>query len=354
MQYFLRLLPMIVKPAEDLPVIRNSEAFSYLGHNVKAFGLVLAVLINRLWAALIIQKNLTQVSRKTIGLLMAACCLILTTSNSEAGLGWTLAEFERQYGKPVLDQEQIAGRTGYVFTGEGYIIAAFLRDTQVSRILYICRAGSVLDREKARALLVANAPDATWDETSKYEADNSYRVKGIKDGRESYYASLTGDGQMLAIWTKEDDEAGSIKRRLDSPSVSSVVGSVSAVGGLSEKSTGETTAGPVPSVDRELTSEKNPPEVPAPVTASSPAKRRAPTHAPHPKIAQARLRSSIPRHEIFHVATINAKTRSTASSRQHTGTPGPAPTPLLMNAGTNLYNSDYTQPFKNAKKTPGP
>jgi hypothetical protein len=26
---------------------------------------------------------------------------------------------------------------------------------------------------------------------------------------------------------------------------------------------------------------------------------------------------------------------------------------LLMNAGTSLYNSDYTQPFKNAKKAPG-
>jgi hypothetical protein len=25
-----------------------------------------------------------------------------------------------------------------------------------------------------------------------------------------------------------------------------------------------------------------------------------------------------------------------------------------MNAGTGLYNSDYTQPFKDQKKTPGP
>jgi hypothetical protein len=341
---------MIVKRADDLPLISNSEAFSYLGQNVKAPGYGLAVLINRFWAALILQKSLTQVSRKTIRWLMGAFCLILTTSHSQAGLGWTLAEFEQQYGKPVLDQEQIAGRTGYVFTGEGYIIAAFLRDAQVSRILYICRAGSVLDREKARALLAANAPDATWDETAKNEADNSYRVKGIKDGQESYYASLTGDGQMLAIWTKEDDEAGSIKRRLDSPSVSSVVGSVSGVGGSpNEKSTGETTAGPGPSINRELTPEKNPPKPPAPVIASSSAKRQA----PHTKIAQAKLRSSVHRHEIFHVATINAKTRSTASSPQHAGAPHPTPTPLLMNAGTSLYNSDYTQPFKNAKKAPG-
>ena len=343
---------MIVKRADNLPVISNSEAFSCLGQDGKAPGFGRAILISRLWAALIIQKSLAQVSR-TIGLLMGAFCLILTTNHSQAGLGWTLAEFEQQYGKPVLDQEQIAGRTGYVFTGEGYIIAAFLRDAQVSRILYICRAGSVLDREKARALLVANAPDATWDETAKNEADNSYRAKGIKDGQESYYASLTGDGQMLAIWTKEDDEAGSIKRRLDSPSVSSVVGSVSGVGGSQEKSTGETTAAPGPSINRELTAEKNPPKAPAPVIASSSAKRQAPAHAPHTKIAQAKSRSSVPRHEIFHVATINAKTRSNASSPQHAGAPHPTPTPLLMNTGTSLYNSDYTQPFKNAKKVPG-
>jgi hypothetical protein len=342
---------MIVKRADDLPVISYSKAFSSLGQNLKAPGFFLAVLSNRLPAALIIQKGLTQISRKTIGLLMGTFCLILTTSHAQAGLGWTLAEFEQQYGKPVLDQEQIAGRKGFVFTGEGYIIAAFLHDTQVSRILYICRAGFVLDQEKARALLVANAPDATWDQTFKTEPDNSYRVRGIKDGQEGYYASLTGDGQMLAIWTKEDDEAGSIKRRLDSPSVSSVVGSVSGVGGSNEKSTGETTAGTEPSTDRELTPEKNPSDAPAPVTASSPAKRRTPAHAPH--LAQAKLRSSTPRHENFHVASIKAKTRSTASSPQHVGAPQPTPTPLLMNAGTSLYNSDYTQPFKNVKKVPG-
>jgi hypothetical protein len=344
---------MIVKRTDDLPVISNLEAFSYLDQNVKASEFFLGVVSNRLWAALIVRKGLTQMFRKIIGLLMGAFCLIVTTSHTQAGLGWTLAEFEQQYGKPVLDQEQIAGRKGYVFTGEGYIIAAFLHDTQVSRILYICRAGSVLDQEKARALLVANAPDATWDQTFKTEPDNSFRVRGTKDGQEGYYASLTGDGQMLAIWTKEDDEAGSIKRRLDSPSVSSVVGSVSGVEGSNEKSTGETTAGTVPSIDRELKPEKNPPNAPAPVTASSPATPRTPAHAPHPKIAQAKLRSSTPRHENFHVATIKAKTRSTASSPQHVGAPHPTPTPLLMNAGTSLYNSDYTQPFKNVKKLPG-
>jgi hypothetical protein len=89
---------MIVKRADDLPAISNSEAFPYLGQNVKTSGLVPAILINGLWAAIIVQKSLTQMSRKTIGLLMGAFCLILTTSHSQAGLGWTLAEFEQQYG----------------------------------------------------------------------------------------------------------------------------------------------------------------------------------------------------------------------------------------------------------------
>ena len=286
-------------------------------------------------------------ARKTIRLLIAALSLILTASHSHAGLGWTLAQFEQQYGKPVLDQEQIAGRIGYVFTGEDYIIAAFFRNTQVSRILYICRGGSVFDWGKARALLRANAPDAIWDDASKNEADNSYRVNGTKDGVESYYASLTDDGQMLAIWTKEDDEAGRTKPTLDTPSVSSVVSS-------NEKSTGEVTAGPVPSIDSELTPEKNHPDVPANATASSPAQRPASAHASRTKIARAKLRSSTSRREIFHVANFDAKTRSTAFVTSTCRGQHPAPTPLLMNAGTGLYNSDYTQPFKNPKKAPGP
>jgi hypothetical protein len=209
---------------------------------------------------------------------------------------------------------------------------------QVSRILYICRGGSVFDWGRARALLRANAPDAIWDEASKNEADNSYRVNGAKDGVESYYASLTDDGKMLAIWTKEDDEAGRTKPRLDTPSVSSGVGS-------NEKSTGEVTGGHVPSIDSELTPEINHPDVPANATSSSPAQRPAPAHASRTKIARVKLRSSLSRREIFHVANFDAKARSTAF---------PAPTPLLMNAGTSLYNSDYTQPFKNPKKAPGP
>ena len=332
------LLSMIAIHTDDLPVISDSEAFSYLGQNVKVPGLVFAVLVSRPGTASIVQESLTLVARKTIRLLMVALSLILTASHSHAGLGWTLAQFKQQYDKPVLDQEQIAGRIGYVFVGEDYIIATFFRNTQVSRILYICRGGSVFDWGRARALLRANAPDAIWDEASKNEADNSYRVNGAKDGVESYYASLTDDGKMLAIWTKEDDEAGRTKPRLDTPSVSSGVGS-------NEKSTGEVTGGHVPSIDSELTPEINHPDVPANATSSSPAQRPAPAHASRTKIARVKLRSSLSRREIFHVANFDAKARSTAF---------PAPTPLLMNAGTSLYNSDYTQPFKNPKKGPGP
>jgi hypothetical protein len=333
------LLSMIAIPADDLPVITDSETFSDLGQNVKVPSLLFGI-------AIIMQEGLTRAARRTVRLLIVAFSLILTAGHSQADLGWTLAQFEQQYGKPVLDQEQIAGRIGYVFTGEDYIIAAFFGNTQVLRILYICRGGSVLDWGRARALLRANAPDAIWDDASKNEADNSYRVNGTKDGVESYYASLSADGKMLAIWTKEDDEAERTKPRLETPSVSSVADS-------NEKNTGEITAGHRPSTESELTPEINHPEVPANATSSSPARQPASAHAFRTKIARVEFRSSMSRREIFHAANLDAKVRPTALSHQHAGG-HPAPTPLLMNAGTGLYNSEYTQPFKNQKKAPGP
>ena len=335
------LLSMIAMHTDHLPVISDSGGFSYLGRNRRAPSLIFAVMNRTLAAAFIIKGSLA--ARKTIQLLMAALILILTTSHSHAGLGWTLEQFKQQYGNPVLNQEQIAGRIGYVFRGEDYIIAAFFHNTQVSRILYICRCGSVLDWERARALLRANAPDANWDDASKNEADNSYRVDGIKDGLESYHASLAEDGKMLAIWTQEDDEALRTKPSLDTPSVHSVVGS-------NDKRTAEVSAGDVPS---ESTPEINYPDVPANATPSSPTKRPASTHASRTKIASAKLRSPVSRREIFHAANFDAKAQSTPASPPHAGSYHPAPTPLLMNAGTGLYNSDYTQPFKNQKKTPG-
>ena len=158
-----------------LPVINDSEALQYVGKAVEVRGLVFAVSIsplgtifthfgrghpNQTFVGFIAsaQESLTLVARKTITLFIAAVSLILTASHSHAGLGWTLAQFEQQYGKPVINQEQIGGRIGYAFRGKDYIIAAFFLNTQVSRIMYICRSGSVFSWGTARALLSANAP----------------------------------------------------------------------------------------------------------------------------------------------------------------------------------------------------
>ena len=156
--------------------------------------------------------------------------------------------------------------------------------------MYICRSGSVFNWARARALLGANAPDAIWGDASKNETDNSYRIIGTKDGMETDYASLTDDGTMLAIWTKEDDEAGRTSPKLDTPPLSSVLGS-------NEKSTGEITAGQASSIDSGLTPEINHPDVKANTTSWSPSQRPDSAHAAHTKIPKVRLRSSMhPRH----------------------------------------------------------
>jgi hypothetical protein len=222
----------------------------------------------------------------TIPLLIATLGLILTASHSHAGLGWSLAKFKQQYGKPVLNQEQIAGRIGYVFTAEDYIIAAFFLNRQVSRITYICRNDSVFNWGRARALLRANAPDAIWADASKNEADNSYRVNGTKDGMETYYASLTDDGKMLVIWTKEDDEAGRTSPKLDTPPLSSVMAA-------NEKSTGEITAGQAPSIDSESTPRINHSDLQVNATSWAPSQRPDSVHAAHTKIPAASTPTSV-------------------------------------------------------------
>jgi hypothetical protein len=116
------------------------------------------------------QESRTLVARKTILLLIAALSLFLTASHSHAGLGWTVAQFEQQYGKPALSQEQIAGRLGYVFKGEDYVIVAFFLNRHVSRIICICPSDSVFSWVRARALLGANAPDTIWGDAFKNEA----------------------------------------------------------------------------------------------------------------------------------------------------------------------------------------
>ena len=310
----LDLLPsMIATRADDLPVINDSEAFQYVGKAVAMCGLVSAAPISPHGTALInfgreylnqtitaliaiAQGSLTLLARITRPLLISALSLILSANHSHAALGWTLAQFEQQYGKPVLNQEQIAGRIGYVFTREDYIIAAFFLNRRVSRIMYICRSDSLFNWARARALLGANAPDAIWGDASKNETDNSYRIIGTKDGMETDYASLTDDGTMLAIWTKEDDEAGRTSPKLDTPSLPSVSGS-------NEKSTDEIPAGQASSIDSGLSPEIDHPDVKANTTSWSPSQRQDSAHAAHTKIPKVRLRSSVhPRH-------IDVKTR---------------------------------------------
>lgn len=235
-------------------------------------------------------------ARKTILLLLAALSLILTASHCDAGLGWTVAQCKQQYGEPVLNQEQIAGRIGYVFKGEDYIIAAFFLNRQVSRIIYFCPSGSVFSWVKARALLGANAPDAIWADFSKNEADNSYRTNGTKDGVETYYASLTDDGKMLGIWTKEDDdEVGKTRPELNTSPLSSAMGS-------NEKSTGEITTGQTPSIDSGLTPKINHTNVQANATSWSPSQRPDSAQAARTKIPK-RHRSSL------HPRYVDVKTR---------------------------------------------
>ena len=127
-------------------VINDPRAFQYVGKAVEVFGLVFSFFafpISPLGAACIsfgrenpnqtfagfisnAQESLTLVARKAMPLLISAVSLILTASHSHAALGWTLAQFGQQYGKPVIDQEQIAGRMGYVFAGQDYIRCCFL------------------------------------------------------------------------------------------------------------------------------------------------------------------------------------------------------------------------------------
>jgi hypothetical protein len=139
--------------------------------------------------------------------------------------------------------------------------------------MYICRSGSVFDWGKARALLSANAPDAIWADAFKNEADNSYRVIGKKDGAEVYYASLTNDGTMLGIWTKEDDETARISPKLDTPLLSGVTDS-------NEKSAGEITVGQAPSIGGGSTPKIDRPDVvQANATSWSPSQRLDSAHS---------------------------------------------------------------------------
>ena len=58
---------MIAIHADDLPVISDSEAFSYLGQNVKVPRVVFPALISRLGTAFVVEESLTLVARKPFG-----------------------------------------------------------------------------------------------------------------------------------------------------------------------------------------------------------------------------------------------------------------------------------------------
>jgi hypothetical protein len=237
------------------------------------------------------QESLMLVPRKTILSLLTALSLIFTVSHSSAGLGWTLAQLRQQYGTPTLDREEIGRRTGYVFTKEDYVIVAFFLKTKVSRIVYICRNGSVFNWGRARALLGANAPDAIWGDASRNEAEKTYRVNGTTDGVETYYALLTEDGKMFAIWTKEDDETGRTTPKPDAPQPLSVIGS-------NEKSTGEIIAEPVSSPESESAPKASRPDVQANATLSPSELRPDSVRVIRTKIRHIRLRTSMPHRHI--------------------------------------------------------
>jgi hypothetical protein len=162
--------------------------------------------------------------------------------------------------------------------------------------MYICGSGSVFSWGTARALLSANAPEGIWGDPFKSDTDNSYRVNGTKDGVEIYYASLTYDGTMLVIWTKEDEQATRTIPKLDTPALSSVMVS-------NEKSTGEITAGQAPSIETRLTPETNQPDVQANTTSWPLSQRQGSAHSTHTKIFNVRLRSS------KHPRYVDVKTR---------------------------------------------
>ena len=117
-----------------------------------------------------------------------------------------------------------------------------------------------------------------------------------KDGVETYYASLTYDGTMLVIWNEEDDEAARTSPKLDTPPLSSVMGS-------NEKSTGEITAGQASSIDGGPTPKIDHPDVQANATSWSPSQRPDSVHAAHTKTPNVRHRSSM------HPRYVDVKTR---------------------------------------------
>lgn len=55
----------------------------------------------------------------------------------------------------------------------------------------------------------------------------------------------------------------------------------------------------------------------------------------------------------WHAPAANPRVSHSPAAPLPASSPRPTPTPLIMNEGTNLYNSDLTQPFKNYRKPVG-
>jgi hypothetical protein len=109
--------------------------------------------------------------------------------------------------------------------------------------------------------------------------------------------SLTDDGKMLVIWTKEDDEATRTNLKLDTPPLSNVMDS-------NEKRTGEITAGQASSIDGRSSPKIDHPDVmQAKATSWAPSQRPDSAHSTPTKIFNVGLPSS------KHPRYIDVKTR---------------------------------------------
>jgi hypothetical protein len=130
----------------------------------------------------------------------------MRAANSQAALGWTLAECIQHFGSQTQrGQATTAGRMSYWFASKGYSIDVLILNGRVSRVTYISPSG--FDLGGARILLVSNAPGALWTDPEKDEADNTYRFRGMVNGEYAYSAAVSADGRALVIWTKADNEA---------------------------------------------------------------------------------------------------------------------------------------------------
>jgi hypothetical protein len=138
-------------------------------------------------------------------MIFAAATLIITATNSQAGLGWSFDECVQHYGETTEPNSRMdSGRIMCEFSAQGYVIYAYFMTNTVSRIAY--RSTSTFDTARVQEFLAANGPGASWKGPYKDESDGSYRWEATKDGTPAYVACLTTEGHTLLIWTQQDDD----------------------------------------------------------------------------------------------------------------------------------------------------